>query len=165
MYFQYSKCFRKLYNAAWSFLGEPSSDQAVPTAAMCSVRGLRWQVSGHYKHMYCLSTLQTGPRETTALQHWWGYTSDKHQIWRPIRCKYKKYRGYLPFYRGKAISNRSLDTVLTSCITIQTHRQFVTTTRTKSPTSHSSRWIVHLNVAHTAARWVPRRIVWTVSAE
>jgi len=29
--------FWKGYNAAWPFRGEPSSDHAVPTAAMCSV--------------------------------------------------------------------------------------------------------------------------------
>jgi len=31
--------FWKRYNADWPFRGEPSSDQAVPTAAMCSVWG------------------------------------------------------------------------------------------------------------------------------
>jgi len=31
--------FWKRYNAAWPFRGEPSSDQAVRTAAMCGVRG------------------------------------------------------------------------------------------------------------------------------
>jgi hypothetical protein len=39
--------FRKRYNAAWPFRGEPSSDQAVPTAAMCSVKKHSQQVSGH----------------------------------------------------------------------------------------------------------------------
>jgi hypothetical protein len=33
--------FWKICNAAWPFRSEPSSDHAVPTAAMYSVRGLR----------------------------------------------------------------------------------------------------------------------------
>jgi hypothetical protein len=37
VYFQYSKCFWKRYNAAWSFQGEPSSNRAVPTAAVYTV--------------------------------------------------------------------------------------------------------------------------------
>jgi len=45
-------------NAAWPLRGETSSDPAVSTAAMFSVRGLRQQVSGHYKHLYCISTLK-----------------------------------------------------------------------------------------------------------
>jgi len=36
--------FWNRYNAAWPFWGEPSSDHAVPTAAVCSVRQLSWLV-------------------------------------------------------------------------------------------------------------------------
>ena len=35
----------KRCNAAWPFRGEPSSDQAVPTAATCGVRGVSQQVT------------------------------------------------------------------------------------------------------------------------
>jgi hypothetical protein len=43
IYSRYSKCFWKRYNAAWLFWGEPSSDHAVPTAAMYSIRELNCQ--------------------------------------------------------------------------------------------------------------------------
>jgi len=36
-YCQHRKCFWNRYNAAWPFRGKPSSDHAVPTAAVCNV--------------------------------------------------------------------------------------------------------------------------------
>jgi hypothetical protein len=44
-YCQHRKCFWNCCSAAWPFRAEPSSDHAVPTAAVCSVRELCWQVS------------------------------------------------------------------------------------------------------------------------
>jgi len=44
MYSQRSTCFWHRYNAAWPFRAELSSGHAVPTAAVCSARELRWQL-------------------------------------------------------------------------------------------------------------------------
>ena len=38
MYSQYSKCFWERYNYVWPFRREPSSDHAVPTAAISSTQ-------------------------------------------------------------------------------------------------------------------------------
>jgi len=52
-----SKCFWKRHNTAWPCRVEPSSDHAVPTAAMYSVRELREQSIWSLLYYFLLNTV------------------------------------------------------------------------------------------------------------
>jgi len=84
MYSQYSKCFWKRNNTAWLFQGEPSSHLAVPTAAMCSVRGWDSNLPGHYCTVFSSSASNLCSHCYTQVQKCGfccGETFEQHSPW------------------------------------------------------------------------------------